>query len=213
MAAQTKPLVIIPAAGFGRRVGSPNSKEMLAFEGRPLIEFVLRECEARDWSIHVVTRAEKTELLGYLEERQSQSLKIQLVSETREWPETVLRSEPNWQDWNLLLLPDMIFDPPAVLDQMQRAMLSGSVELVAAGRIVNEPQVWGCLRTQSFGFEISEKPQDCSTAWAWGILGFRRSLGRPLFQSLLESGTDHAWKSFPRRALLFDLLGLKDLTR
>ncbi len=213
MAAQTKPLVIIPAAGFGRRVGSPNSKEMLAFEGRPLIEFVLRQCETRDWPIQVVTRAEKTELLGYLNERQSRNLNIQLVTETREWPETVLRSEPSWQDWNLLLLPDMIFDPPSVLDQMQKAMLSGSFELVAAGQVVSEPQVWGCLRAQSLGFEISEKPKDCSSAWAWGVLGFRRSLGRPLFQSLLESGADHAWKSFQHRALLFELLGLKDLTR
>jgi dTDP-glucose pyrophosphorylase len=208
-----KPLVIIPAAGFGRRVGSPNSKEMLLFEGKPLIEFVIGECETRNWPMHLLTRPEKTELLSYLERRKVGNFEIQLVEETKEWPETVLHSRPFWHEWNLLLLPDMIFKPSQVLDLIFQKMQSADYGLIAAGREVNEPQVWGCLKTSTSGFEICEKPRQLMPAWAWGILGYRKSLGAPLFQALLESGADHQWKKFEDLACQLNLEQLEDLTR
>ena len=226
MGAQTsilKPLVIIPAAGFGRRVGAPNSKEILKLAGsdEPLIERAFRECEGRDWPIHLITRPEKTDLLAYCQQRAPKNLSLQLVGPTQEWPATVLLSEPYWQEWNLLFLPDLIFEPSHVLDQML-VFAKDEISLIAAGLETEAPGLWGCLRVEGDGFSICEKPKDLKEAWAWGFLLFKKSFGKPLFESLLapagndpsDSGAEiKRWHKFTETCKTLDLLEMKDLTR
>ncbi len=208
-----KPLVIIPAAGFGRRVGAPNSKEVLQLDyGQPLIERAFSECESRDWPMHLLTRPEKTDLLAYCHQRKLSHLAIQSVQPTREWPETVLLSEPFWLEWNLLFLPDLLFQPSNILDQIMAAA-TGSVDFIAAGQATDRPQIWGCLRSEASGFAICEKPQGLESSWAWGFLAFRKKIGRQLFESLLESGSDHKWKSFSFSSQIFELTSMSDPTR
>lgn len=223
MKAQTKPLVIIPAAGFGRRVGSPNSKEILRLDqGRPLIETAFSESEARKWPLHLLTRSEKTELIDYSLKRGLSNLQIQYVSVTKEWPATVLLSEPVWHEWNLLFLPDLLFRPLTVLDQMIEAVgQRPELRVVAAGTMTSKPQLWGCLKTVHAqassdgkqGFSICEKPQESLSEWAWGLMMFHQSTGRDLFESLLQSGTDHQWKHHGHHCQTFELAEMSDPTR
>jgi hypothetical protein len=162
--------------------------------------------------MHLLTRPEKTDLLAYCEQRRLLQLETQWIQSTREWPETVLLSEPSWQEWNLLFLPDLLFQPSNVLDQMMESAVSG-VDLIAAGQVVLSPHVWGCLRPEANGFSMCEKPQDKESSWAWGFLAFRKKIGRQLFESLLESGVDHNWKSFSFVCKTFELTSMNDPTR
>jgi len=120
--ARLAPLVLIPAAGFGTRVGSPAAKELfLNASGSPLIAFGLDQARLRGWPVHVITRKEKTELIRYLEDyRQmwSVDVEIQLIEPSREWPDTLLKSQPFWREKNLLCLPDTVFEPLEVWDQL-----------------------------------------------------------------------------------------------
>ena len=100
----SKPLLLLPAAGFGTRVGSPNAKEIFfGANGGPLIEASLHQARLRDWAVHVITRKEKTDLLNYLKEYQNKyfnpdqvdgfNISIQIIEPSREWPDTLLKSK------------------------------------------------------------------------------------------------------------------------
>src|SRR3990167_336203 len=105
--------MLIPAAGLGTRVGSPEAKEMLprpagvSFENEPMITMALQlaaECEAKP---HVITREEKVSLVKYLSKMRTPladliapPISVQLVGATREWPDTLLLSRPAWSDYN-----------------------------------------------------------------------------------------------------------------
>lgn len=201
--------VIIPAAGFGRRVGSPNSKEMLlGAEGRPLIEKALNYCRKYSWSPLVVTRAEKTDLKKYLLSNEVETL---IVEPTREWPETVLRSQESWFDWNLLFLPDVDFSPQDLLGRIWQGISDSPCDFAAATFQVDNPRIWGCIEKTEQGFCIAEKPQ--VGGQAWGFLFFRKALGQELFEKLLESNKDHEWKELQAEARFYPLSSFEDLTR
>lgn len=93
------PTVLIPAAGFGKRVGSPSAKELLPDEdGQPIIAWALRQVAKRGWHAHVITRPAKQPLLEYLEKQKNNglSLSIQLIEGSSEWPDSLLQSRQHW---------------------------------------------------------------------------------------------------------------------
>lgn len=57
---------VVPAAGYGTRLGStPTSKEVIEVGGRPLMDFLLERLRAAPCSeIRVVTRPEKADVIG-----------------------------------------------------------------------------------------------------------------------------------------------------
>jgi dTDP-glucose pyrophosphorylase len=223
--AHSIPLVLIPAAGFGTRVGSPAAKELfLGPSGSPLIAFGLEQARLRGWPVHVITRKEKFELIQYLQGYRQQTgiqLEIQLIEPSREWPDTLLKSEPYWGEKNLLCLPDTVFEPLEIWDDLATA----NVDLAAATFKPADFSTWGVFRTTApSGSQIGErrlwvceKPQeqdvDTNTFQAWGILCWRKNAGQALLSAQLESGQDRKWRALNMTYKSFDLDLFQDVTR
>lgn len=213
--------VIIPAAGYGRRVGSPNAKEVMLFQGEPMIERALRACALRQLSVHLLTRQEKVALTSYIDRRDCQDgleLEVQLIEATSEWPETILRSQAHWATWNILILPDLVYSPDSVLDTLLEKIAKIEPAVLFAGRVVNSPESWGCVRLNQGGYEIVEKPnagQEMARTglWAWGLICFHKDFGRELFSALLVSNRDHQWKKIHAEVYLIELEAMEDITR
>lgn len=206
-----KPLVLIPAAGFGTRMGSPHAKELLPGpDGRPLIENALRQAQERHWPVHVITRKEKTQLIQFLERYKELEISIQLIESSREWPDTLLQSQSVWRERNLLCLPDTVYDPPAIWD----SLVESSAEIAAAVFEPGDFSKWGVMKISDGSFELCEKPQIQKPSMkAWGLLCFSKKRGQDLLQAQLESTFDHQWRKLSGRIELFSLKSFKDLTR
>ena len=93
MSLETK--IIIPAAGFGTRVGSPEAKEMLILQDQqPLIDFAIQLAKENQAVAHVITRKEKKSLIAHLQNQTA--VNIQLIEPSKEWPDTILKSKDFW---------------------------------------------------------------------------------------------------------------------
>lgn len=234
----SKPLLLLPAAGFGTRVGSPNAKEIfLGPNGSPLIESSLYQARLRDWPVHVITRKEKTDLLNYLNEYQKKyfnpdqvdgfNISIQLIEPSREWPETLLKSKDYWRHINLLCLPDTIYEPQEVWNSMiadvQQAHLQNKKNMISAGLFSAEDySKWGVIKAgKSTSLFLCEKPQPqtllemmgVNSVKAWGLIAFSQAIGEKLFSAQLESTFDHQWKTLETDFVFHELSMFKDLTR
>ncbi|MEZ0391377.1 MAG: hypothetical protein ACAH59_04125 [Pseudobdellovibrionaceae bacterium] len=206
-----KPLLLIPAAGFGRRVGQPPAKELLPDpSGRPLIERALKQAQARGWPVHVITRDEKMGLIQFLRDFSGVEIQVQVIEPSREWPETVLKSRKYWRERNILCLPDTVFSPEGVLD----SLASSKFPLAVAAFETSEYSTWGVMKTKNSGIEICEKPIEARSGMrAWGLISFEPFAGEKLFEAQLESTFDHQWKELPIGAEFFSLETFSDLTR
>lgn len=215
MLIHTKPTLLIPAAGYGRRMGSPPAKEMLLRKGadEPLIAAPLRWAAERQWRAVVITRPEKRPLIDYLQKCDGQP-ELVLLEASQDWQHSLLQAEALWSDHNIIVLPDVEFSPIAALDQMA-TLLNNNNEVVAAQHTVVDPAQWGHVWLSSAGeIAVVEKPTgfdkyDC----AWGLLGFKKSIGHQLLHTLWESQT--AKKTLTVRGSLATvrLQSFVDLTR
>ncbi len=213
------PLVVLPAAGFGTRVGSPQAKEVqIGPEGKPLIERALQQAAIRGWPVHVITRKEKTQLIDYLKQysvRENLDVTVQIIEPSQEWPDTVLKSAPYWRKTNLLCLPDTSFEPQRIWDELIKALNTDpEMDLSVASFKPKDFSTWGVFRKESDQVQICEKPREVkSETVAWGLIGFRAKKGEKLFQAQLASTFDHQWKDLSLRGQFFPLEDFKDLTR
>lgn len=213
-ALSSRPAVIIPAAGFGRRVGSPAAKELFLHPQQkvPLIEVALQRAFAIEARPVVITRESKTELLDYLRcHSQIEQIQIQIIPGSIEWPDTVMQSENYWSDENLLLLPDTDFLPQDIPHKMILALQN--YETTWAVHQVSDGRTWGCLQVREGSLYNCEKPVSAEPAQAWGLIGFRRQVGQKLFRQLLESTMNHQWFLSSKNFSLFELESFADLTR
>ena len=234
----SKPLLLLPAAGFGTRVGSSNVKEIFfGANGGPLIEASLHQARLCDWAVHVITRKEKTDLLNYLKEYQNKyfnpdqvdgfNISIQIIEPSREWPDTLLKSKDYWRHVNLLCLPDTIYEPQDVWNSMiadvQQALAQGKKNMISAGLFTTEDySKWGVMKVgKSTSLFLCEKPQpstllemmEVDSVKAWGLIAFSKAIGEKLFSAQLESTFDHQWKSLETDFVFHELSMFKDLTR
>ncbi len=206
--------LIIPAAGFGRRMGSPPAKELLlGSQGFPMIEFALGIGRKLAIPSLVIVRREKTELIDYLQKHPMFALgllQLQEIEPSAEWSATVLASQKSWVDHNLLVLPDTEFAPIDIVEKM----FSSSKSIQAAVFEVKDPKNWGVIQNiQAESFEIADKPEnlEVTRAKAWGLLGFDKNAGEVLFQSILGSflhGKQEAQSSFQRVPLSLEEFSL-----
>ena len=209
-----KPLIIIPAAGFGTRVGSPNSKELLPHPvtGKPLIEASLNLANERQWPVLVITREEKTELIAYL--KNFEFVQIMTIKPSKEWPDSLLASQPKWHLKNILLLPDTEWEKTKVLDLIDDEL---TYHQVALGVFTTDDYTpWGVVNTQSDFYHFCEKPQDAhqfAHLKAWGLIGFQKNIGEKLFEKLLTSTLNHQWQQLELKPSFIELDYFKDLTR
>lgn len=173
---------IIPCAGYGTRMNMKptESKELTLYKGLPLIEYSLHACKREGIHPHVITRAEKTDLIAYCKK---QNVACQVIAPQKEWPETVLASKKYWDNDNILILPDTIFEPLSVVSDIVFALKMGSRYAIGVHR-VSDVSKWGRVTNS----EIAEKPQDESPGMAWGMIGFKREHGDYLFSEIAATG-------------------------
>lgn len=181
--------ILVPAAGYGVRVGSPPAKELLLRPtlNRPLIDLPLLLAEDRGWPSVVIIRKDKQLLIDYLQ-REFPNTVLSLIDPTPDWPSTMLMSAPQWTEKNILFLPDVDFAPTTSLDEICDKL--NNHDIVVANHRVQDPHNWGHLWWSSEEkIGLIEKPVQPlpQGAKAWGLLGFKREFGTNLFQSQLLS--------------------------
>ena len=218
-----RPLVIVPAAGFGRRVGSPESKEMLLREdGSYLIDFALDWARENECRCLVLTRKEKKNLIDYLNAKsKQQDLQISIVSETRDWPETLLLSAPYWQKWNLVFLPDMSFEPRSALKdgltlfKQNQSQVENEPDLIVWSHEISEARSsWGYILSEGpHKLHLAEKPKQDRRGRAWGLYAFQSTIGLDLLRAQAASNRDHEWKMLALKCKEVFLESFRDLTR
>lgn len=202
--------IIIPAAGFGKRVGSPPAKELFPHptSGKPLIEEALLKAKTVGQPL-VITRPDKTELIEYLKQH---SVDYYLIDATREWPNTVLLSQPHWLENNLLLLPDTDFLATIILSQLLEGLQTSPVTL-GVFPVVDSGN-WGMIKSDEHKLMIADKPRmGFSEMLAWGLIGFKKNVGEKLFSAISESNQDGSWKKTDLDYSVYKLMNFVDLTR
>lgn len=204
---------------MGTRVGSPEAKEMMLRgrgaqnDGQPLISYALDCAQFFDILPHALVRQEKRGLIAYLEGRRCS---VQVVTPTREWPETILCSKNYWREYNVVCLPDTDFLPSDVVGKMLE-LLERDADAVFATHQVSDYSTWGVIRKEGEVYSHCEKPTDTifnfHSTRAWGLFGFRRDYGELLLQQMLDSTFDHKWRKLPGNIKLISLDFFNDLTR
>jgi hypothetical protein len=126
-----------------------------------------------------------------------------------------LQSENFRQEINLVVLPDTVYEPRDIWDQMLTKLTQASA-CYAVCESANgiDASTWGVVRENPFQF--CEKPQEhfASPYLYWGLMMFRRKIGKALLPSHLQSTFDHQWKSFSDEKIsLARLSKFQDLTR
>jgi dTDP-glucose pyrophosphorylase len=206
--------VLIPAAGFGKRVGSPPAKELLFHEneGAPMIQWGLDLVKKSQMKAVVITRSQKTTLLDYLEKaRNAYPIDICLIDSSEEWPHTILQSQAYWGEKNFVLLPDTRFAPLNILTQMSEAL--DSADVCFATFHVEDKKTWGVIQPTKDGWSVAEKPGAWETnAQAWGLFSFR-TFGKNLLEQMISSGRDHQFKPIYGKVQTLSLSHFVDVTR
>lgn len=198
---------IIPACGFGTRVGMlPNqSKELLLDSNdKPLILWHLDNCWREGIEPVVLIRSEKTDLIRYLNDKE---VEVVIMPPGKEWAETIYNSKDHWSDLNILLLPDTRFEPLNSLKQVKESLLFGC-ETVFAVHKVNDINKWGFIVHDQF----CEKPNypDGIGGNAWGIIGFSKAAGKEIFK-LMQNKNEFYYHTFDPNFIFLDKF--EDLTR
>jgi len=167
-------IAIIPAAGFGRRVGSPPSKELLPhpyYPGKNFLDVTLDICEKFNLQPVIVSREDKVTLNQYVLSRLGEQALMTILNSS-EWTETVLKSRSRWGKRNILLLPDVYFTPITIVQQALDSLKY--FDFVVATHKINpeESPKWGVIdKVKGRLFEKPIKPQHRQNL-AWGLLGF-----------------------------------------
>jgi dTDP-glucose pyrophosphorylase len=217
LASTSKTHIIVPCAGYGVRVGSPPAKELLPHPTtkKPLIEGCLEMAEETGWPLVLITRPEKKVLIDYVHQQEKQRhihVEWVLVKNTKEWPESVLASQPFWGEQNLLLLPDVEWNPKSAVVEIVDNLKTYDISY---GLFESENlQTWGTVEISDRQIRVCEKPRENYDGFLpWGLLAFKRSVGRFLFDSLLRSTLDHEVRTLPFKAQKIALDSFVDLTR
>lgn len=171
---------IIPAAGFGTRMNMPKdkSKELLDYEGKPLIQHTIDKCIVTGIEPLVLLRKEKQDLIDYCAKT---GVSFKVVTPEGEWTDTVLQSQLHWHKHNVLLLPDTLFKPTEALNHLRLNLELGN-KIVFGIHKVNDVSKWGQVARHL----IIEKPLWAGPGYAWGIIGFDWHAGELLFRNMQQ---------------------------
>ena len=211
---KSPPTVLIPAAGFGRRMGSPEAKELMPLrEGQPLIDEPLKMALQRNWQVVLITRKEKKSLVDHVLKYKEMGLSLEVlyVLPTKEWPESLLLSKEKWNLWNLVVLPDTFYAPFHIWDQMFEATNS-DIDLVVAQHSVSCSSKWGVLNPDTKGLVIAEKQKGFPKAW--GLYMFSEIWGERILKAQLQSQQENKLIELAGcRSFALDLDVFGDFTR
>lgn len=209
--------VLLPAAGWGQRMGSPNSKEILINPEYNIayIQFAIESVTELLCPIIIITRKEKTQLTEWIRDYKIKNplvdLQIFFITDSSEWPDSLLQTSDLWSEYNLVLLPDTDWKPKnqvhAILNHLQHADVVYSI-------FPTEKLNWGFVKRMDNEFELVEKPKQLVSGFsAWGHIGFRQSAGQDILKAHLQSTMDHEVKRLPLRIKVEPLQAFQDRTR
>jgi len=220
--------LILPAAGFARRLGGPKAKELLLNEqGEPLINAWLNWAASQNIPVHVITRQEKTELIEHLKEwrqKMAAPLSVQIIEPTIEWPETLLQSQVYWAQNIIVGLPDSILHPLSVLSAaLTRLTQEARLELIY-GVLENAPDLekMGGIcdsNTKAPGTELKifEKPfgneLEEEKFQAWTFMAFKKDRGEQILQTHLRSTLERVPLAIKINWLKMPVVSYIDATR
>ena len=179
---------LIPCCGFGTRMNMKpdESKEMLIYNGFPIIDYTLDLCKAAGLQPVVITRPEKADLIRHLEMNHGR-VQVAQYNPLGEWAQTILDNKQYWGYSNILLLPDTRFSPTLPVIKRMIDLLNYDTASIFAIHPVSDPQNWGVIRRKM----ICEKPTsliDGGVYDAWGVIGFNKYNGVELFSNMMEKG-------------------------
>ncbi|MCX7674642.1 MAG: hypothetical protein N2Z70_02280 [Bdellovibrionaceae bacterium] len=235
--------MIIPAAGWGRRVGSPAAKELWPhprFPERSYLSIALERAAQLKLKPLVLSRNTKSELNEWLQAALP-SDEFLILPETREWVDTLLGSAPYWEEKNLLFLPDTWFEPLGLsqdlvlaLEQFEWAWGLHQIlpESISSWGVLLQPSVVEEEYVPQEGEASPDKPREVGQLWAWekprelssvsrwqtvgawGLVAFRGSAQAYQFWRAYEKTR---WNDSPAlvpgRSALFQLRDFHDGTR
>lgn len=202
--------LLIPAAGFGKRLQMPKAKELLVHhtETRPLIDWSLDLGQRYFSRTVVISRNDKQDLNAYLEEKNN--IEVYKIDSSVEWPDTILKAKSIWGDTNLVVLPDTRFSSTSLLQMMNLSLQKNAFTFACIKK--EDPSTWGILRTEN-GFYVAEKPQtQLPSDSVWGLFGFQKQYGDNLLGAFLNSKGSYV-SIFPQQVSVFDLDHFEDLSR
>jgi hypothetical protein len=210
--------VVIPAAGFGTRMGLPIAKEMLVnpVTGLKFVNLSLQQAKKLGAKVILITRKEKKELIDHVSafcEEQHLLLEILQIEPTSEWPETVLMSQHCWTEKNLLVLPDTDWKPADFLQEMIQEWEQHPSDVIY-GVFESNKNTWGYVKAAE-GLWLCEKPAHAlgEGFMAWGFIGFKKEIGSKLFREHLTSTFDHQVKFLKISAQVKKMAAFFDRTR
>jgi hypothetical protein len=162
------------------------------YDEHPPLDGVLKVARSTGWPLILVTRPENK---IHIDDHSLQKEWV-FAKATASWPESVLMSQPFWADANLLLLPGLDLRPDNVVIDIVNNLkkfdisygLYESQNIKAHGHVeIGEKQIQICDGYKKHGLP-------------WGLLAFRKSVGRMLFESMISAAADHEIKTLPFKA-------------
>lgn len=184
--------LLIPAAGFGKRLQADRSKELLILkeENEPMIEWSLKLAQAHDMQAVIISREDKNDLNEFLEKKKATyDLEVMLIRSSIEWADSLLQAEELWSNSNIVLLPDTRFKPMSIIADLNNVLLQSPCAFATFR--AESLKTWGAIRYKDEKYFIAEKPESTlSTDLAWGLFGFNESYGKALLQTILKSTSD-----------------------
>lgn len=218
-----KPTLLVPAAGYGLRMGSPPAKELL---NRPnstkkFIDWPIEIALQNHWPITVISRKNKTALNDYLEQLKTQKQNLNLlnlvtIDASIDWFDTLLQTKEYWGERNIIFLPDVDFGPQSILTELNESL--EIFEVAAAIHHVTDPQNWGhifenCHNSECIDFFEKPKQPFKLQNRAWGLFGFRKKFGVSILKAQSESQKLQQAVSLKLKCRFIDLQYFSDLTR
>lgn len=215
--------ILIPAAGFGTRVGSPPAKELFIREDtkQPMIEWSLGLATQENISATIITRKDKSYLIDYLQNHPNynSTFDLHLIESSTDWQDTLLQAQDVWGLNNIVLLPDVTWQPIQKLSQLVNSLTHDSTPSISiALHSVSDFEKWGILcEDKNNAYIWCEKPKEIPTntkmLGAWGIFGFHKNIGFNLLTQLIESQKQKKYFELKEKVNLVHLDYFKDLTR
>lgn len=216
---QEKTLIILPAAGYGRRVGSPPAKELF-LHPKDKIELILRFLllsHQYNFETLVISRADKIELNEFLLNKKREfNFTLLKIEPTEDWMNTCLASHKLWHKKNILALPDTEFSPQEILLEIEKKLSRASI--VYACHRVENPSGWGVIEKRENDYYIFEKnlshvKNNLNNYLAWGIIGFHSSHGKDLLLAHEKSQKEQIGVLLQNTIEILRLNHFLDLTR
>jgi len=163
------------------------SNEMVydSFINGPMIDYSLSLCNKFNLDPIIITHKNKTDLIDYVKDK----TEILIVDNTvTDYFQSVLLSKGYWYNQNILLLPNIRFEPENALESLASF---GSSKVVLGVHTVENSTKYGAIKIKDEEVFYANKPLTNETNFAWGLISFKYDYGIELFNNMLDKNKWH----------------------